>query len=140
MSVEENKAIVRRYIEEVLNNGNLGAVDELFAPEMHEMVKQIAASFLAAFPDRHETIEALVADGDRVVACWTWHGTHLGEFEGIPATGRQITRTGMAFYHLRGGKIIEDWAEWDWLDLLEQLGDWGEWDWLDLLKHMEARP
>lgn len=44
----------------------------------------------------------------------------------------------MAFYRLQGGKIVEDWAEWDWLELLEQLGDWGEWEWLDLLKHMEA--
>ncbi len=122
MSLEENKAIVRRYIEEVLNKGHLEVVDELFALDMHEQVKQIAAIFRTGFPDLRETIEDLIAEGDIVAARWTFHGTHLGEFDDLPATGKPVTMTGMSFYHMGGGKILDDWAEWDELGLLDQLG------------------
>lgn len=135
MSQDYNKAIVRRYIEEVLNAGNLERIKELFVPEMHEMVGEVATFLRAAFPDMRETIESLIAEEDMVAARWTWQGTHLGEYEGISPTGKQIQRTGMAFYRIRDGKIVEDWAEWDWLDFLSQLLEWGEWEWFDLLEN-----
>lgn len=135
MPLDSNKAIVHSYIEEVLNAGNLERIKELFVPEMHEMVSEIATSLRAAFPDMQETIESLIAEGDTVAARWTWQGTHLGEFEGISPTGRHIQRTGMSFYCIREGKIVEDWAEWDWLDFLSQLLEWGEWEWFDLLEN-----
>ena len=122
MPPEENKAIVRRYIEEVLNGGHLEVVDELFTPAMHQQVKRIAAAFRTAFPDMHETIEDLIAEGDIVAARWTFHGTHQGEFDDLPASGKSVTMTGMSFYHLGGSKVLDDWAEWDELSLLEQLG------------------
>ena len=122
MSLEENKAIVRRYIEEVLNGGHLEVIEELFTPDMHEQVKSIATIFRTGFPDMHETIDDLIAEADIVAARWTFQGTHQGEFDDLPATGKPITMTGMSFYHLSGGKILDDWAEWDELGLLEQLG------------------
>lgn len=122
MSIEENKAVVRRYIEEVLNRGHVEVVDELFVPEMHEQVKEIAAIFHTGFPDMRETIEDLIAEGDIVAARWTFQGTHLGEFDDLPATGKSVTMTGMSFYRIGDGKILDDWAEWDELGLLEQLG------------------
>lgn len=122
MSIEENKAIVGRYIEEVLNGGHLEVVDELFSSDMHEQVKQIATIFRTGFPDMRETIEELIAEGDIVAARWIFQGTHLGEFDELPATGKSVTMTGMSFYHIGGGKIFDDWAEWDELGLLEQLG------------------
>jgi predicted ester cyclase len=133
MSSDDNKAIVRRYIEEVLNAGKLKLIDELFVPDMHEMVGEIATSLRAAFPDMRETIESLIAEEDLVAARWTWYGTHLGEYEGIVPSGRQIQRSGMAFYRIQDGKIVEDWAQWDWLEFLEQLLGWGDWEWIDLL-------
>jgi predicted ester cyclase len=76
----------------------------------------------AAFPDIQFTIEELLADGDTVVARTTAHGIQTGEFQGIPATGAAVTSSGIAIYRLTGGKIVEQWLEYDQLGLLQQLG------------------
>jgi steroid delta-isomerase-like uncharacterized protein len=122
MSTEANKAVVRRYIMEVLNLGQIEAIDLLFGPAIRERVRWFATMFRRAFPDMQETIEALVAEGDAVAARWTFRGTHLGEFRGIAPTGKAIEMTGMSLYLLTDGKIQNDWAEWDELGLLQQLG------------------
>ena len=99
MSAEENKALVRRFVNEVQSRGNIDTIDELCSPEFvnHsappgmpsncEGVKQVTAMFRQAFPDSYFTIEDMIAEGDKVATRKTFHGTHQGEFMGIPPTG-----------------------------------------------------
>ena len=85
MSVEENKALVRREQEELWNHtGNLDVAMELFAPEQVESARQEAADFRGGFPDVVSTIEDLIAEGDKVVARWRSRATHRGEYAGVP--------------------------------------------------------
>jgi predicted ester cyclase len=132
---EENKAIVRRQEEELLTQGNLDAADEIYArnyvghdpsnPEDIrglEAAKQAAADYREAFPDPQVTIEDLIAEGDRVVARVRFRGTHLGELEGIAPTGRRVESTGIIISRIEGSKIAEDWANFDGLALMRQLG------------------
>lgn len=135
MSTEVNKALVRRYYEEVVNGGNAALVDELFAldyvnhvagsPEdLHgpEGERQFDALYRQAFPDAHLTIEDMVAEGDRVVSRLGYRGTHTGPFLGIPATGRSFMTYGIQKVRIADGKIVEAWTTPDNLGLLQQLG------------------
>ncbi len=133
---EENKALVRRSIDEMFNKGNLGVADELTAPDYVEhdasnpgdwgrgpdLAKQGATIFRTAFPDLHIAIDDMVAEGDRVAFRWTAHGTHKGAFFGISATGKQVTFTGISISRIADGKVQEGWAVWDTMGLLRQLG------------------
>jgi len=132
MSTEENKALMRRWIEAV-NQRNLAVFDELCAPEFvyHdasktmqglEPYKQFLSMYLTAGPDLHFTIEDEVAEGDKVVTRYTTRGTHLGSFMGIPPTGKHVTVTGIAITRIANGKAVEEWANADDLGLLQQLG------------------
>ncbi len=133
MSVEENKALIRRLYDEVFVKWNLGVVDELVGPEFvgHEMVavrpetprgpigfKQFYGWLRSAFPDLRYAVDDVIAGGDRVVVRWTWKCTHKGDFMGIAPTGKQATVTGMAIYRVAGGKCVE----LNLLGLLQQLG------------------
>lgn len=103
---EENKAIVQRY-SEALNQRNLDVLDEIFAPEFidhaaspdqppgPEGLKQFFAMMDSGFPDFHATVEDMLAEGDKVAFRFTFHGTHQGEFMGIPPTGKQVTMQGI---------------------------------------------
>ena len=122
MTTETNKAVVRRYIEEVINGGNLALIDELFVPEMRQAVRGFATVADESFPDRREELRGIVAEGDAVMAHWVFRGTHRGLFFGIPATGRQIEINGFAIYYLKDGQIAADSMCMDWLDAVEQLG------------------
>jgi len=122
MTTETNKAIVRRYIEDVINGGNLDLIDTLFAPEMREAVRGFATAADESFPDRREELRDVVAEGDIVMAHWIFRGTHRGLFYGIPATGRQIEINGFAIYYFKNGQIMADSMCMDWLDAVEQLG------------------
>ena len=136
MSAEENKAVVRREIEEVFNHtGNLDAADEIYAPDYvgHEpttgeirgveAAKQYAALFRQAFPDVEATIEDQIAEGDKVVTRFTSRGTHQGETEDFgPPTGRRVEVTGITIERFSQGKIVEDWTNFDALGLMQQLG------------------
>ncbi len=135
MSVEENKAIVRRYYEEALNERNLSTLDETLAVnfvhhdpsnpadiEGLEGIKQRLAEIMNAFPDFHYTIEDMIAEGDKVVVRWTASLTHKGVFEGLPPTGKRAVVQGIYIHRLAGGKMVEDWAIRDTLGLLQQLG------------------
>jgi steroid delta-isomerase-like uncharacterized protein len=119
---DRNKAIVRQYIEQVLNERHLELVDDLFAPELHEQVKRHAKDLHGAFPDAHEKIDTLISEGDIVAALWVLTGTHRGTFLGIPPTGRQVSILGMSFYHLRDGRIVDDTAVSNLLAGAKQLG------------------
>lgn len=134
MSTETNKTVVRRYLDEAISRGDLARLDELCAADLawpgvgvgdlpnREALKQVLAPFLAAFPDRRVTTEALVAEGDQVVARYTWRGTHAGEFFGIPPTGKTVAVAGTSVYRLADGKVAESWWQEDVLGLMQQLG------------------
>jgi steroid delta-isomerase-like uncharacterized protein len=136
MSTEQNKTIVRRYWEEVWNQGNLAVVDELIATDFdgHPAPsdadfgrgpagqKQLVGLYAGAFPDMRMTIDDMAADGDRVVLRWTARGTNTGEMMGMPATGKRATVTGIVINRLAGGKIVEGWTNFDALGMLQQLG------------------
>lgn len=130
---QENKALIRRTIEEIYNQGNLAAVDQYVASDfvIHAPsgdihgpagAKQFVAMLREAFPDFHMTIEDQVADGDRVVTRWTAEGTHLGEFQGIPPTGKHGKMTGIDIDRIVDGKAVECWTNTDDLGLMQQLG------------------
>ena len=133
MSVEENKALVRRWVD-LWNTGNLDAVGEFVTPDYvrhdpngpevrgPEAERQLVAMYLAAFPDLRFTVEHLLAEGDTVLARLTARGTHRGELLGIPPTGKQVTVAVMDLFRLAGGKIAEQWVAMDALGLLQQLG------------------
>jgi len=133
MSVETNKAIVRKAFEAV-NQQNLAAMDGLMAsdfyshsvppgmPPTRESHKQALSSLFSAFPDYHVTVEDLVAEADKVVARLTVRGTHRGNLFGvIPATGKQVAWKAVDIFRLADGNIVEYWLVADNLELLQQL-------------------
>ncbi len=136
MSTEQNKTIVRRYWEEVWNQGNLAVVDELIAADFdgHPAPsdadfgrgptgqKQLVGLYRGAFPDMRMSIDDMTAEGDRVALRWTARGTNTGEMMGMPATGKPATVTGIVINRLAGGKIAEGWTNFDALGMLQQLG------------------
>jgi steroid delta-isomerase-like uncharacterized protein len=129
---EENKALVRRVIEEGWNKHNLALLDELYADCVYynpatgeikgEALKQFLASMLAAFPDIRFTIEDLVAEGDKVVTRWSCTVTHQGEFMGLAPTGKQFTKSGIVISRIVEGKVVEERVEFDTLGFFQQLG------------------
>lgn len=131
--LEENKAIVRRWVKEAINKGNLAVVDEIIASDyvFHspgwdasgcEEIKQVITRFRSAFPDVNLTIEDLIAEGDKVVWRWLCRGTHRGEFMGIAPTGKQATWTGIVISRFEDSKMVEGWEDWDALGMMQQLG------------------
>jgi steroid delta-isomerase-like uncharacterized protein len=132
---EANKALVRRFYEEVWGRGNLDVADEVFADEYErhdfragdpaagpEGQKQIAAAFRAAFPDLTWEVDFVLADGDLVAGRWTATGTHLGAWAGVEPTGRAMRFSGINVFRFADGKVVEIWNHRDDLGLLEQLG------------------
>ena len=123
MSVEENKAVVRRDQEELWNHtGDLDAVEELFAVGQAEAARQEAADFRRGFPDVTSFIEDLIAEGDKVVARWRSRATHQGDYMGIPPTGKAVEFTGISFYRIEGNKIAQSWNIEDQFGLMRQIG------------------
>jgi predicted ester cyclase len=120
---EKNKKVVRRYIEEVINEGNHDLIDTLFAPEMHRRVRGfLTSSENDPFPDGREEICDMIAEEDTVMIRMLFRATHQGTFLGIPATGKQIEITAYGTYRLKNGQIVWDTICFDWLDALEQMG------------------
>ena len=133
MATAENTALVRRLIDELINGGDLAVADELFAadfvyraPGMEvrgpDGMRQVFAMLRGAFPDWHETVEDLIAEGDRVVFRVTGRGTHRGAFFGIPPTGKAVAMVGIDIVRVAGGRLAEHWAVFDQLGLMQQLG------------------
>ena len=121
-SAEANKALMHRLFAEGFNSGNLAIVDEIFHPEFVDLstpeqppgiegVKDYIRMVRTGFPDISVAIEDLVAEEDKVAVRTTWRGTHLGEYEGIAPTGKQVTRTMIQIFHVRDGKLLEEWVE-----------------------------
>ncbi len=133
MSVDENKAVARRFVEEFWNSGNLAAADEFMArdatitlPGMGQVdldtLKAFARAQRDAFPDWHSTVEEMVGEEDTVAERWTGRGTHRGAFRGIAPTGRQVAVPGVVFYRVTGGKITSFRGLFDGLALMQQIG------------------
>jgi predicted ester cyclase len=126
---EANKALVRHYLEEIYR-GNLDILDEVISEEYvgttgHTPPAQYRANFVAirrAFPDIQIRFDSLIAEGDWVAMHCTIEGTHLGEWRGIPPTGKHATWTATAFRRVRDGKIVQGYATWGWLSFLQQIG------------------
>jgi steroid delta-isomerase-like uncharacterized protein len=135
MSIEQYKAMDRRFYEEVWSGGNLDVLDELMAANFDdhdepnpaetleglEHAKHTITMYRSAFPDVHFTVEDQIAEGDMVVTRWTARGTHTGAFMGIPPTGKQAAVTGMSMTRVASGKFVEGWTIFDELGLLQQL-------------------
>ena len=136
MSVEQNKAIIRRVWDEMTNQRKLDLVDELFADDYvvhvnvpgmevirgRDAFKQALPALYTAFPDLHETIEDMVAEGDKVVVRTSWTGTHQGEWMGVAPTGKKVAVTAIAINLFVNGKMVEGWREDNLLGLMIQLG------------------
>jgi steroid delta-isomerase-like uncharacterized protein len=131
----DNNAIVRRLYEEVWNKRNLEVVNELISPSHAlqgpnfsgssigpEAYKRQVLRFLEGYPDLRWTIEDIIAEKDKVVACWTMSGTHNGNYMGVSATGKKVSVDGMTIHHIVGGKIMDSHSIWDSLGMMQQLG------------------
>ncbi len=133
MSLEDNKAVARRYYDEVLNGRQVDLVDELATDDyvehdpmpgqgtgragLKDRARLISEALQPSF-----TIEDVIADGDRVVVRWTNSGTHVGDFVGIPPTGRSFRIAGIDIHRLENGRLAEHWHVVDQLSMLQQLG------------------
>ena len=136
MSPQDPKGIVRRYFEEIWDRGDLDAVDRLFSPEFvrhgpaseggevrgFEGLKQLVRAYRGSFPDLRVPIDEQFAEGEVVVTRWTAHGSHEGELLGTAPTGRRVTVPGILIDRVAGGRIAEEWASYDALSMLQQLG------------------
>jgi steroid delta-isomerase-like uncharacterized protein len=132
---QENSALIRRWFEEVWNNGRMAAIDEMASPDVvghgqaqhdtvigREQFRTFAGEFRRAFPDLKVKIDHIVEQGDKVAARWTATMTHQGEFLGFAPTGKKATITGTSIQRFSDGKIVEGWDNWDQLGLLVQIG------------------
>jgi steroid delta-isomerase-like uncharacterized protein len=122
MTTEDNKALLRRYYSEVLSQGNLAPIDELFAPDLVEHFTQTVTASRTAFPDLHITVEDQIAEGDRVVTRFTARAVHGGPFLGIPPTDKQVVLTAIHIHRIENGKIAQLWEEINLFGLMLQLG------------------
>jgi steroid delta-isomerase-like uncharacterized protein len=133
VSIEENKAVIRRWFqafnhrylaaEEAARSADFAAhVPGVPVPLDGEGWKTFIAAFFTGFPDFRLVIEDLLAEGDRVAARWTFRGTHGGEFLGMAPTGKPVTISAVEVNRLADGKVAEHWVVLDQLGLLQQLG------------------
>ena len=134
MSTESNKALVRRFIDEVQSGHDVDAIHRFMSsdfvnyaespglPNDLNSVKHFLEKFFAAFPDVNVTIHSQVAEGDKVVTHKTFHGTHQGDFMGIAPTGNKIAFEAIEILTVAGDMITEHWAVGDNLGLMKQLG------------------
>jgi steroid delta-isomerase-like uncharacterized protein len=133
-TIDQNKTIVREFIDRLFTKGDLGAVDTFLAedfvnhdppfgaPPDREGMRAAGAMFRAAFPDWHSDPVLLIGEGDLVAEQFTASGTQRGEIMGAAASGRTVTLSGINVFRVRDGRIVERWGRLDDLGLLTQLG------------------
>ena len=133
MSIEENKAIVRRY-QEIYNSNDLEALGEVLSEDLLmpkimagmppglDGARRVHETTLIGMLDWHTAINDLIAEEDKVAARITMSGTHTGDFWGMPATGKRVEFTGIYIVRIQDGKIVEHWGEEDGVSLMQQLG------------------
>ncbi len=132
--MEQNKTIIRQFIDETLNQGDIEAAEKFVARDVVEQVpfpgqgpgiegvKDVLGGMRAAFPDLHWTVEEQIAEGDKVVTRFEWTGTHRGQFLGVAPTGRSVQVWGIVIDRLQDGKIKDTRILMDALSLMAQLG------------------
>ena len=132
--MQSNSNVVRRFIEEVLNQGKVDAAGQFFWEDMVEQVplpgqgpgleglKDVLRGLRSAFPDMHWSIQEQIVEDDKVLSRFEWKGTHRGLFLGVPATDRPVSVCGMVIDRFEGGKIKETRIIMDTLGLMMQLG------------------
>lgn len=134
MSAEQNKVVVRKFFEELVNKGDLDLINEIIAPNWVnidarlsplqglEGAKKLVTTFRSSFSNIHAEILDMMAEGDRVAVAFTESGTQNGEFMGFPPSGKSIKATGIGIFRVANGKIIENRVNMDMLALLQQIG------------------
>lgn len=131
MTTDDNKALVQRFFNEVINQCNLAALSQFVDPAgvnhtvpagMPQEANQFLSQYLSAFPDAQATVEDLLADGDKVVARVSIRGTHRRAFRGIAPTGKPITVMGINIFRIANGKLVEHWGLTDRMAVLQQVG------------------
>lgn len=134
MSLEENKAVARRFMEEVLNKHDLTILDQFMAPDIvdHDLFpglpqgiegqRQALGILFKAAPDQHYSIDDVIAEGDKVVVRSMLSGTNTGEFMGIPPSGKPIQVEGIDIVRIANGKWVEHWGVFDALGMMMQIG------------------
>jgi steroid delta-isomerase-like uncharacterized protein len=131
----DNKQIVQRFIEQCWNEGKTNQVNDFLADNIriHDPVfpnltsgannfRQHIETTRRAFPDLKFTIDDTISERNEVVVQWTARGTHKGDFLGMHPTNRKANVTGTSIYRLEGGRIVEEWAHWNLMSMMEQLG------------------
>jgi steroid delta-isomerase-like uncharacterized protein len=131
---EENKALARRWAD-IFNQGNLDLVEEIYSPDFvdHdpaapedvrgvEGAREFYRMYTGAFPDAQITIEEQIAEGDLVATRWTARGTHQGELMGVPPSGNRVEVSGMTISRIEGGKVVEEWDNYDALGMMQAIG------------------
>ena len=133
-TIEQNKTIVRDFIDGLFTKGDLGAVDEYLAEDFvnndppfgasadREGMRSAGAMFRAAFPDWHSDLHLLVGEEDIVVELFTASGTQRGEMMGVAPSGQTVSLRGINIFRIANGKIVERWGRLDDLGVLQQLG------------------
>ena len=132
---DQNRALVRRFIEEVFNQGRLSVAEELLAPDYvhHDPatgergsgiggLEHLVGFYRQAFPDFQISLEDQMAAEDRVVERWSGRGTHRGSLSGVAATGRTISAQGISIHRIANGRIAETWTCFDSASILRQIG------------------
>jgi steroid delta-isomerase-like uncharacterized protein len=134
---QENEQVIRRWFDEVWNQGSEGSIDELFAADgvAHglndadgqplrgpENFKVLQRAFLAAYPDLKITVEDTITEGDKIAARCTVRATHTGDGLGLTPTNQPIEFTGLTFVEIKDGQIIEAWNEFDFMKMYSQVG------------------
>jgi steroid delta-isomerase-like uncharacterized protein len=133
VSDDPRKRRIEEFWDAAWNRGDLSAVDAMIAPNYvrysvepetrdRQYLKDSILAVRAAFPDLHSQIDEMIAEGDKVVIRWTATGTQLGDFLGFPATGTRIMTSGVLISTFRDDRIVEEFATWNALDVLRDLG------------------
>jgi predicted ester cyclase len=138
MSAEANKELVRRYLEEAPAHPEI--YDEILAASFRvhaihhatisvdteecgpEPLKRLATGLQAVWSDNRITVDELIAEGDRVMARWTFHGIHTGEAFGVPPTGKLVAYAGINIFRIEDGRLAESWDIFDRLWIWQQMG------------------
>jgi steroid delta-isomerase-like uncharacterized protein len=131
-SAEKRKAVARRVFEEIFNQGKFEVADEIYAKDFvnHGVTRDIglkedqeaARGWRSAFPDLRMKVDKVLVDGDFVTVLWSGEGTNTGEGNGLPATGKKLKGRGITIWRISGGKIREEWSEFDQMRIMQQLG------------------
>ena len=130
MDTERNKHLVRRYWEEVWNQGNLALIPDLIASDMVDGQYYFLSRTLRAFAESVVTIEDMIAEGDKVVTRYRWDAVHRAVWDmelggismAVPPTNKRVWDRGIAIFRVADGKLVENWSEWTMLELAQQLG------------------